>query len=88
MVQLDDKSALTVNDLHRGFISDQKLDLEENKLEQKELFSQFRNDLQSVIQEPGVWLSFKALIWALVIAFAVLALFFGFGYFYAKSKFT
>ena len=66
----------------------QKLALEEYKLEQKELFAKFRNDLQSVIQEPGVWLSFKAWMWALVIALAVLALFFGFGFFYAKSKFT
>ncbi len=87
-VQLDDKSVLTVNDLHRELISDQKLALEEYKLEQKELFAKFRKDLQSVIQEPGVWLSFKAWIWALVIALAVLALFFGFGFFYAKSKFT
>ena len=84
-VQLDDKSVLEVNDLHRGLISDQKLALEEYKLEQKELFAKFRDDLQSVIREPGVWLSFKAWIWALVIALAVLALFFGFGYFYAKS---
>ena len=87
-VQLDDKSVLTVNELHRELISDQKLALEEYKLEQKELFAKFRNDLQSVIQEPGVWLSFKAWMWVLVIALAVLALFFGFGFFYAKSKFT
>ena len=87
-VQLEDKSVLTVKDLHRELVSDQKLALEEYKLEQKELFAKFRNDLQSVIQEPGVWLSFKAWIWALVIALAVLALFFGFGYFYARSKFT
>ena len=37
-VQLDDKSVLEVNDLHRELISDQKLALEEYKLEQKELF--------------------------------------------------
>lgn len=61
---------------------------EGKKLEQKELFARFRKDLQSVIQEPGVWLSFKAWIWALVIALAVLAIFFGFGFFYAKGKFT
>jgi len=30
-VQLDDKSVLTVNDLHRELISDQKLALEEYK---------------------------------------------------------
>ncbi len=43
-------------------------------------------DDQSI--EEVVWLSFRAWMWALVIALAVLALFFGFGYFYAKSKFT
>lgn len=33
--------SLEVNDLHRGLISNQKLALEEYKLEQKELFSQY-----------------------------------------------
>ncbi len=41
-VQLDDKSVLEINDLHRELISDQKLALEEYKLEQKELFSQYK----------------------------------------------
>ncbi len=56
-VQLDDKSVLEVNDLHRGPISDQKLAIEEYKLEQKELFSQFKKDLKSIAEGQGVWLS-------------------------------
>ena len=47
-VQLDDKSVLEVNDLHRGLISDQKLALEEYKLEQKGLFSPYKQDLKSI----------------------------------------
>lgn len=66
-VQLDDKSVLTVNDLHRELISDQKLALEEYKLEQKELFSQYKKDLKSIAAGQGVWLSSKALAVALVV---------------------
>jgi hypothetical protein len=69
-------------------LSNRKLALEEYKLEQKELFSKFRNDLQSVIQEPGAWLSFRAWVWAIVLFIGFLAVAFGFGFFYAKSKFT
>jgi len=47
-VQLDDKSVLEINDLHLGLISDQKLALEEYKLEQKGLFSQYQQDLKSI----------------------------------------
>ncbi len=54
-VQLDDKSVLTVNDLHRELISNQKLALEEYKLEQKELFSQYKNDLKSIAAGQGLW---------------------------------
>ena len=47
-VRLDDKFVLAINDLHRGLISDQKLALEEYKLEQKELFSQYKKDLENI----------------------------------------
>ena len=87
-VQLDDKSVLTVNDLHRGLISDQKLALEEYKLEQKELFSQYKKDLKSIAAGQGVWLSSKAWVWA-IIAFEVLLLLGGVVVYYCtKAKFT
>ena len=56
-VQLDDKSVLTVNDLHRELISDQKLALEEYKLEQKETFAQYKRELKEIVHGHGVWLS-------------------------------
>ena len=87
-VQLDDKSVLEVNDLHRGLISNQKLALEEYKLEQKELFSQYKIDLKSIAAGQGVWLSSKAWVWA-IIAFEVLLLLGGVVVYYCtKAKFT
>ena len=87
-VQLDDKSVLTVNDLHRGLISDQKLALEEYKLEQKELFSQYKKDLKSIAAGQGVWLSSKALAVALVV-FELLLVVVGVVVFnWTKAKFT
>ncbi len=87
-VQLDDKSVLTVNDLHRELISDQKLALEEYKLEQKELFSQYKKDLKSIAAGQGVWLSSKAWVWA-IIAFEILLLLGGLVVYYCtKAKFT
>lgn len=87
-VQLDDKSVLTVNDLHRGLISDQKLALEEYKLEQKELFSQYKKDLKSIAAGQGVWLSSKALAVALVVFELLLVLVGVVVYYWTKSKFT
>lgn len=87
-VQLDDKSVLTVNDLHRELISDQKLALEEYKLEQKELFSQYKNDLKSITEGQGLWLSSKALAIALVV-FEILLVVVGVVVFnWTKAKFT
>jgi len=87
-VQLDDKSVLTVNDLHRELISDQKLALEEYKLEQKELFSQYKQDLKSIAAGQGVWLSSKALAVALVV-FELLLVVVGVVVFnWTKAKFT
>ena len=87
-VQLDDKSVLTVNDLHRELISNQKLALEEYKLEQKELFSQYMKDLKSIAAGQGVWLSSKAWVWA-IIAFEILLLLGGLVVYYCtKAKFT
>ena len=87
-VQLDDKSVLTVNDLHRGLISDQKLALEEYKLEQKELFSQYKKDLKSIAAGQGVWLSSKALAVALVVFELLLVVVGVVVYYWTKSKFT
>ena len=87
-VQLDDKSVLTVNDLHRELISDQKLALEEYKLEQKELFSQYKKDLKSIAAGQGVWLSSKALAVAMVV-FELLLVVVGVVVFnWTKAKFT
>lgn len=87
-VQLDDKSVLTVNDLHRELISDQKLALEEYKLEQKELFSQYKKDLKSIAAGQGVWLSSKALAVTLVV-FELLLVVVGVVVFnWTKAKFT
>ena len=87
-VQLDDKSVLTVNDLHRGLISDQKLALEEYKLEQKELFSQYKKDLKSIAAGQGVWLSSKALAVALVVFELLLVVVGVVVYYWTKAKFT
>ena len=87
-VQLDDKSVLTVNDLHRELISDQKLALEEYKLEQKELFSQYKKDLKSIAAGQGVWLSSKALAVALVVFELLLVVVGVVVYYWTKSKFT
>ena len=56
-VQLDDKSVLEVNDLHRGLSSDQKLALEEYMLGQKGVFSQHKKALKSIAAGLRLWLS-------------------------------
>ena len=87
-VQLDDKSVLEVNDLHRELLSNQKLALEEYKLEQKELFSQYKQDLKSIAAGQGLWLSSKALAVALVV-FELLLVVVGVVVFnWTKAKFT
>lgn len=87
-VQLDDKSVLEVNDLHRGLISDQKLALEEYKLEQKELFAQYKKDLKSIAAGQGLWLSSKALAVSLVIFELLLVVVGVVVYYWTRSKFT
>ena len=87
-VQLDDKSVLTVNDLHRELISDQKLALEEYKLEQKELFSQYKKDLKSIAAGQGVWLSSKALAVALVVFELLLVVVGVVVYYWTKAKYS
>ena len=87
-VQLDDKSVLEVNDLHRELLSNQKLALEEYKLEQKELFSQYKKDLKSIAAGQGIWLSSKALVVALVV-FEILLVAAGIiVYYWTKAKFS
>ncbi|MBQ9889766.1 MAG: hypothetical protein IJM41_11120 [Bacteroidales bacterium] len=87
-VQLDDKSVLEVNELHRGLVSDQKLALEEYKLEQKELFSQYKQDLKSIAAGQGVWLSSKAWVWAIIAIEVILLLCGVVVYYCTKAKFT
>jgi len=87
-VQLDDKSVLEVNDLHRELLSNQKLALEEYKLEQKELFSQYKQDLKSIAAGQGLWLSSKALAVALVVFELLLVVVGVVVYYWTKAKFT
>ena len=87
-VLLDDKSVLEVNELHRGLVSDQKLALEEYKLEQKELFSQYKQDLKSIAAGQGVWLSSKAWVWAIIALEVILLLCGVVVYYCTKAKFT
>ena len=87
-VQLDDKSVLTVNDLHRELLSNQKLALEKYKLELNEAFAQYKGKLKEVVQGHGVWLSERALIIAIVTIEAVVFLLGTLAYYYAKAKFT
>ena len=87
-VQLDDKSVLTVNDLHRELLSNQKLALEEYKLEQKELFSQYKKDLKSIVAGQGVWLSSKALAVALVVFELLLVVVGVVVYYWTKAKYS
>jgi hypothetical protein len=87
-VQLDDKSVLTVNDLHRELLSNQKLALEEYKLEQKELFSQYKQDRKSIAAGQGVWLSSKVLAVALVVFELLLVVVGVVVYYWTRSKFT
>ena len=87
-VQLDDKSVLEVNDLHRELLSNQKLALEEYKLEQKELFSQYKKDLKSIAAGQGIWLSSKTLAVALVVFELLLVVVGVVVYYWTKSKFT
>lgn len=87
-VQLDDKSVLEVNDLHRELLSNQKLALEEYKQEQKELFSQYKKDLKSIAAGQGLWLSSKALA-VVIVVFELLLVLVGVVVFYwTKAKFT
>ncbi len=87
-VQLDDKSVLAVNDLHRQLLSDQKLALEEYKLEQKELFSQYKNGLKSITEGQGLWLSSKALAVAIVVFEVLLVVVGAIVYLSMKAKYT
>lgn len=87
-VQLDDKSVLEVNDLHRGLISDQKLALEEYKLEQKETFAQYKRELKEIVHGHGVWLSGRAVIIAIATIEAIILLLGILAYYYAKGKFS
>lgn len=81
-------SVLEVKGLHQEVLAEQKLGIEKYKLEQKELFSQYKKDLKSIAAGQGVWLSSKALAVALVV-FEVLLLLVGIVvYYWAKAKLT
>jgi hypothetical protein len=58
----------------KSIASDQKLPLEEYKLEQKELFPQYKNDRKNISAGQKVWLSSKAWIWAIIALEVILLL--------------
>lgn len=87
-VQLDNKSVLTVKDLHREVLSDQKQALEEYKQEQKVLFSQYKKDLKSIAVGQGLWLSSKALAVVIVVFELLLVVVGVVVYYWTKAKYT
>ena len=79
---------LIIRHIRVFLLSNQKLALEEYKLEQKELFSQYKKDLQSITEGQGLWLSSKALAVVLVV-FELLLIVVGVVVFYwTKVKFS
>ena len=56
--------------------------------EMEKMLSKHREKLKRIKDGESVWLSFKAWMWGFVLFLGFLAVAFGFGYFYAKAKFT
>ena len=87
-VQLDDQSIEAVKGIHSEFFANEKKLIEEAHQEMEKILSQHREKLKRIKDGESVWLSFKAWVWAILIVYTLLAITFGVGYFYAKSKFT
>lgn len=85
--QLDDKSVLEVKGLHQEVLAEQKLGLEKYKLELKETFAQYKRELKEIVHGHGVWLSNKAWVWAIIIAYIVIAFFFLLGFLVARNRY-
>ena len=87
-VQLDDQSIETVKGIHAEFFANEKKLIEGAHQEMEMMLSQHREKLKRIKDGESVWLSFKAWMWGFVLFLGFLAVAFGFGYFYAKAKFT
>ena len=87
-VQLDDQSVETVKGIHGEFFTNEKKLIEEAQEKMEKMLSQHREKLKRIKDGESVWLSFKAWMWGFVLFLGFLAVAFGFGYFYAKAKFT
>jgi len=87
-VQLDDQSIETVKGIHSEFFTNEKKLIEEAQQKMEKMLSQHREKLKRIKDGESVWLSFKAWMWGFVLFLGFLAVAFGFGYFYAKAKFT
>ena len=87
-VQLDDQSIETVKGIHSEFFANEKKLIEGAHQEMEKMLSRHREKLKRIKDGESVWLSFKAWMWGIVLFIGFLAVAFGFGYFYAKAKFT
>lgn len=87
-VQLDDQSIETVKGIHSEFFANEKKLIEDAQQDIEKTLSQHRAKIRRIKDEEGVWLSFRAWMWGIVLFFGFLAVAFGFGFFYAKSKLT
>lgn len=87
-VQLDDQSIETVKGIHSEFFANEKKLIEDAQQDIEKTLSQHRAKIRRIKDEEGVWLSFRAWMWGIVLFIGFLAVAFGFGFFYAKSKLT
>jgi small-conductance mechanosensitive channel len=87
-VQLDDQSIEEVKGIHSAFFANEKKLIQEAQQDIEKTLSQHRAKIRRIKDEEGAWLSFRAWVWAIVLFIGFLAVAFGFGFFYAKSKFT
>ena len=87
-VQLDDQSIETVKGIHSEFFTNEKKLIEEAQQKMEKMLSQHREKLTRIKDGESVWLSFKAWMWGIVLFIGFLAVAFGFGYLYARAKFT
>ena len=87
-VQLDDQSIETVKGIHSEFFANEKKLIEEAQQRMEKMLSQHREKLKRIKDGESVWLSFKAWVWAILIVYALLAISFGVGYIYARTRFS
>ena len=85
---LDDNAVAQIKEEHGNLISDYKASLEDLKKDQKKTLAKHRDKIEQIKDGKSVWLSFKAWMWGIVLFLGFLAVAFGFGYFYARSRFT